>query len=190
MVEHPKFLVPLLWGAWLLYWLASAPSSKASRRVESWSGQAAHWIPMALTVALLAPPSLPLGPLSERFVPAGPVPFWSGIALLCAGLAFMVWARVHLGTNWSATVTIKREHALVRDGPYRFVRHPIYTGALIALAGTAVVRGEWRGLLAVALMVFFLWRKLRIEERWLGEAFGADYERYRSEVRALIPFVL
>jgi protein-S-isoprenylcysteine O-methyltransferase Ste14 len=69
------------------------------------------------------------------------------------------------------------------------VRHPIYTGLLLALIGSAMARDEWRGVLAVALAFLALWRKLRLEERWLTEIFGDEYRRYRREVRALIPFV-
>ena len=106
------------------------------------------------------------------------------------GLGLSVWARVHIGGNWSAIVTIKRDHALVRDGPYRYVRHPIYTGILLAFVGSALARDEWRGVLATAIAFAALWRKLRLEELWLTEVFGDEYRRYRNEVRALIPFVL
>jgi len=101
-----------------------------------------------------------------------------------------VWARVHLGGNWSGIVTLKEDHELVRRGPYRWVRHPIYSGLLLAIAGSAVVRGEWRGFLALAIAFAALWRKLKLEERWLGETFGEQYAAYRRRVSALIPFVL
>jgi protein-S-isoprenylcysteine O-methyltransferase Ste14 len=97
---------------------------------------------------------------------------------------------VHLGGNWSATVTVKESHALVRTGPYRFVRHPIYTGLLVALIGAAVARGDVQGFVADAIAFAAFWRKLRIEERWMQETFGDAYARYRVEVAALIPFVL
>ena len=90
-----------------------------------------------------------------------------GVAAVAAGLAFTVWARICLGRNWSGTVTLKQDHELVRTGPYRFVRHPIYTGLLVAIAGSAVVRGEWRAALALVIAFAALWRKLRLEERWL-----------------------
>ena len=95
-----------------------------------------------------------------------------------------------LGRNWSGIVTVKQDHELVRSGPYRWVRHPIYTGLLIAFVGTAISRGEWRGVLAVLIVFAALWRKLQLEERWMIETFGDAYLRYRAEVRALIPFVL
>ena len=109
--------------------------------------------------------------------------------MLAAGIAFAVWARHYLGRNWSGTVTVKQDHELIRSGPYRLVRHPIYTGLLLAILGTAVAFGEWRGLLAFALLTGSLLLKLRVEERFMGESFPNEYARYRAEVPALIPFV-
>ena len=77
----------------------------------------------------------------------------------------------------------------MRGGPYAYVRHPIYTGLLLALIGTAIVRGEWRGVLAVLIALAALWRKLRLEERWMIETFGDEYRRYRERTAALIPFI-
>lgn len=70
--------------------------------------------------------------------------YWLGLLMVICGLAFAVWARIHLGRNWSGTVTVKEDHELIRSGPYGIVRHPIYTGLLLAIAGTAIVFGEWR----------------------------------------------
>src|SRR5205814_7527021 len=105
-------------------------------------------------------------------------------------LAFSVWARVYLGGNWSAAVAVKADHELIRTGPYRYARHPIYTGILVALAGTALARGEWRGLVALAFAFLGLWRKLSLEEALLTEVFGAQYADYQANVPALIPFLL
>jgi protein-S-isoprenylcysteine O-methyltransferase Ste14 len=116
--------------------------------------------------------------------------FWVAVVLTAGGLLFSVWARVRLGRNWSATVTIKDQHELIADGPYRFVRHPIYTGLLVAILGTALARGDWRGMLAMAIVSWAFWRKLTIEERWLAQQFGDDYAAYRRRVAALVPFIL
>jgi len=98
---------------------------------------------------------------------------YSGFVLAAAGLLFSVWARLHLGSNWSRAVTIKQDHELITSWPYAFVRHPIYTGLLLMFLGSALAEGEWRGLVALALVFAALWRKLKLEERWLGEHFGA-----------------
>ena len=110
-------------------------------------------------------------------------------ALVVLGLACSVAGRVLLGNNWSGIVTLKQHHELIRSGPYRWVCHPIYTGLLLAFAGSALARGEWRGVLAVAIASAALWRKLRLEERWLTEEFGPRYLEYRRGTWALIPFV-
>ena len=190
MTISPSLAVVALWTAWLAYWILTAPSAKSALRVESWAEQAAHAVPILIAVLLIGLPELPVELLMQRFVPKSPITAWSGVALLASGLAFAVWARVVLGRNWSATVTIKAGHDLIREGPYRLVRHPIYTGALIAVLGTAVARGEWRGILAWLIVLASLWRKSRIEERWLMEEFGDRYARYRTEARAIIPYLL
>jgi protein-S-isoprenylcysteine O-methyltransferase Ste14 len=116
--------------------------------------------------------------------------YYTGVALVAFGLLFTVWARVVLGGNWSGSVTLKQHHEIVRTGPYRWIRHPIYTGLVLAFIGSAVARGEWRGVLAVAIVIAALWRKWRLEERWLMESFGTAYADYRKTTWALIPFIL
>ncbi len=111
-----------------------------------------------------------------------------GIALLAAGLGFTVWARRHLGRNWSASVVVKEGHALVRTGPYRYVRHPIYSGLLLAFLGMAVTIGEWRGLVAVLLAWVSLAVKSRAEEKRMRETFP-EYAEYARGTPAIVPLV-
>ena len=185
-----RFLFPALWASWLVYWSLAARNVKATVRQESQPSRALHIVPLAIAAALLFLPRSPIALLGERFLPAHAGTFWAGAVLTLGGLLFTVWARVHLGRNWSAYVTVKDGHELVTDGPYRFVRHPIYTGLLLAFAGSAVARGEWRGIVAVVLAFFALWRKSRLEEQWMRERFGSAYENYARRTAALIPFVL
>ena len=105
------------------------------------------------------------------------------------GLSLAVWARVHLGRHWSAEAVLAEDHELVRTGPYRLVRNPIYLGGLIGLAGTAIAIGELRGVAALALLLVAVMHKIRVEETLLSEHFGAEYDEYRREVKSLIPFV-
>ena len=109
---------------------------------------------------------------------------------MAAGLGFAIAARIQLAGNWSATVTLKQDHELVRHGPYRWVRHPIYTGLLVAILGCAVAEGEWRGPVALALFTIAFVIKSGIEERYLTDQFGDAYARYRREVPALLPRLL
>jgi protein-S-isoprenylcysteine O-methyltransferase Ste14 len=183
-------LIAALWLIWLLYWIAAARDAKHTRRRESLASRATHLVPFALGGALLAIPRLGDTWLGGRFLPATPATYWAGAILLAAGLAFAIWARQHLAGNWSATVTLKHDHELVRSGPYGWVRHPIYTGLLLALLGTAISVGEWRALVALALFAAGVWRKLSIEERWLREAFRDQYADYCTHVPALIPSML
>jgi protein-S-isoprenylcysteine O-methyltransferase Ste14 len=97
---------------------------------------------------------------------------------------------VLLGRNWSAAVQLKQGHELITSGPYRLVRHPIYTGLLLLFLGNAVMVGDWRGLLAVAIVFVSFWRKFRLEETWLAGHFGESYRLYQARAKALIPAIL
>jgi protein-S-isoprenylcysteine O-methyltransferase Ste14 len=184
------WLIPGLWCAWGGYWWLAARDVKTTARQESVASRIAHIGPLIVAALLLAMPRLSLPWLYDYFIVQSPLTYWIGVGLLAGGLAFAVWARVTLGRNWSGTVTVKQDHELIRRGPYRWVRHPIYTGLLFGFLGTAVALAQWRGLLAVVIVFVALWRKLRLEERWMSELFGDQYERYRREVAALLPFLL
>jgi protein-S-isoprenylcysteine O-methyltransferase Ste14 len=180
----------VLWLAWLAYWVAAARNVKATSRREGFATFLLNRAFVVVGALLLVVGPQPLHWLNERFVPPTMAAYWLGLFMVAAGLGFAVWARVYLGRNWSATVTIKRDHELVRTGPYGVVRHPIYTGILLALLGTAIAIGEWRGLLALASITIGFLFKIRTEERFMGELFGERYARYRAEVPALIPFIV
>lgn len=181
-------LTAALWGLWLLYWLLSALDVKRARWREPSASAAIHLVPLVLMALLFAAPELLPQLLRRRFLPPGAVSAGLGLLLVAAGLAFSAWARAHLGRNWSGTITVKEEHALVATGPYRLVRHPIYSGILFALFGTAVAIGEWRGLLGVALALFALVHRSRVEEARMRDTFP-QYEEYRRRTKALVPFI-
>jgi protein-S-isoprenylcysteine O-methyltransferase Ste14 len=177
----------LLWLAWLLYWWIASLRVKQPVRTESFASRLAHGLPM-LAAALLLLMGRPANWLGQSVLPWHD---WSrydtGLALVAIGLAFSVWARWLLGRNWSATVTVKDQHELVQRGPYRLARHPIYTGILLAFLGTAIAQNEWRSVLAFVLVWLSLWRKWRLEERFMQETFGEAYVKYRAAVPAIIP---
>jgi protein-S-isoprenylcysteine O-methyltransferase Ste14 len=180
-------LIQLLWLAWLVYWFIAGRNVKATRRTESFVSLASHVIPLIVAFLLLSPKHLPRNFLGEQIVPWNDAFYPIGVVLVAAGLFFACWARYVLGRNWSGIVTVKDDHELIRTGPYRYVRHPIYTGLLLAFVGCAVAIDEWRGALAVIIAYVSLWRKSLLEERWMIDTFGDAYRRFRSEVPALIP---
>ncbi len=182
-------LISALWLAWALYWMVSAVGVKRTERHESLASRLSHVLPLVVGVTLIAWPHLYLtGWLSRPLLPPGPLRFGGALALVAAGLAFTVWARVHLGGNWSGTVTLKEGHELIRTGPYAYVRHPIYSGLLLALLGSAVACGEVRALFGFAVVTAAFVRKLRIEERFMRESFRQQYREYSAKVPSLIPF--
>jgi protein-S-isoprenylcysteine O-methyltransferase Ste14 len=181
--------VAVLWLAWLAYWIIAARNVKPTQRREPLASRLITIILTALAAALLALRGHRLLWLSLRFLPQTMVAYWLGLLMLILGLAFAISARVHLGRNWSGTVTVKENHELIRSGPYGIVRHPIYTGLLFAFLGTAVAFGEWRGLLAFGFLTAAFLLKIRREECFMSESFRNDYARYRAEVPALIPFM-
>jgi protein-S-isoprenylcysteine O-methyltransferase Ste14 len=146
-----------------------------------------HIVPLAVGIALLATLHVPYAWLAMRILPPSAGWFWLGLALVVLGLACSVAARVWLGNNWSGMVTLKQDHELIRSGPSQVVRHPIYTGLLLAILGSAIALGEWRRVVALALVAAAILRKIAIEERFLTQQFGAAYARYRAEVPALVP---
>jgi len=187
LVHHG--LLPAVWWAWALYWWISSRDVKATARRESALSRLMHLGPMAIAAAILWAPALGVPLLDARFLPRTPWAFGIGTVVTVAGLAFSVWARRVLGRNWSAIVTLKEGHELVTRGPYALVRHPIYTGLLLGFLGSAIARGRWSGLLATALFFLSALRKYRLEERWMRERFGDDYDAYRSRVKAIVPYL-
>ena len=183
-----RFLISAMWISWVLYWICASRNTKPTERREPIGSRLLHVVPLLLAVGLLWGDRVPIALLNERVFPWAPWEFWVAALVTASGLLFTVWARVHLGRNWSGVVTIKERHELIDTGPYALVRHPIYTGLRVAIFGSAIARGEWRGVLAVVISCAALWRKLRLEERWMTERFGERYAAYRRRVPALVPF--
>lgn len=184
-----RLLIPAMWLAWIAYWAFAARAVKRTQRIEDARSRLSHRVPLFAGAVIMTIPNL-LGPrLEGLFVARTPAWQWLAVGLVALGLAFSVLARAWLGRNWSSMVTVKQDHELIRSGPYALVRHPIYTGLLLALIGSALMLGNWRALAGCALIVGALLRKLRIEERFMAEQFGEAYARYRAQVPTLIPFL-
>jgi len=185
-----NLLFPAAWFIWCLYWFGASLAAKPVRRTESVASRLTHYVPLLLGIALLISPRVAKSMLDGRFLPRSAVLFWFGVVLLLTGLLISVAARRHLGGNWSSTVTVKVDHTLTRSGPYRFVRHPIYSGILLAVLGGVIASGEWRQLVALALIAGAFLRKIQIEERYMLGQFGETYALYRQNVAALVPRLL
>ena len=179
--------VTTLWMAWLIYWAISSQNVRHAHTVEPLPWRISTPVIMALAAMLVFSPFFRVGPLARRFVPENRWIAGIGIILVIAGLAISVWARRHLGQFWSSRVTLKVDHQLIQSGPYARVRHPIYSGLLLALIGTALFVGEWRAVAGVALVFAAHWNKARREEALLTREFGATYDQYRGRTGALVP---
>lgn len=184
-----RWLFTVLWLTWAAYWWLSGRNVKPVERIESAASRQLHIWPLFIAMWLLWLPHVPVLGLETRLYPWAEWQFWLGAALTLAGLAFTFWARFLLGRNWSGMVTVKQDHELVTAGPYALVRHPIYTGLLLAIAGSALARGEVRGLVALALALAAILRKRLTEERFMRERFGAAYTDYAARVPALVPWL-
>jgi protein-S-isoprenylcysteine O-methyltransferase Ste14 len=114
----------------------------------------------------------------------------TGAVICLFGLFVTLWARWTLAGNWSSDVTFKQGHELVRTGPYRFVRHPIYTGLLMMALGTAINAGRLRCWLGIVVVGIGFWIKLKQEERLMLRHFPEQYPAYQKQVKAIVPFVI
>src|ERR1700744_5816004 len=190
MLWFYESLFPVLWIGFLLYWQIKAAGTKATARLEPASSRIVRAVVFLIAIVLMSRPHLPVPWLYRPFVPQGVWPFWVGAVTPPAGLFFAVWAREHLGTNWSRSVTIKQDHQLIVTGPYAVVRHPIYTGILAGFLGMALPVPDIRGIVAFVLVSLVLGAKLRLEKQWMRTQFGAPYEAYSRRTAAVVPFVL
>jgi protein-S-isoprenylcysteine O-methyltransferase Ste14 len=185
---EPNQVLEIIWVVWLISWVAASfwsnrPQKRAAE-LETWTYRAA----MIAGGILLAPVTGPL--LGER-------PMWkvssAGMValtgLMLAGLALTWWARIYLGPLWSSVISRKQDHKIIDTGPYAFVRHPIYSGLMIALVATAAAEGRLTGLFGGALLILGLWLKARTEERFLMTELGPEtYGAYCRRVPMLVPF--
>jgi protein-S-isoprenylcysteine O-methyltransferase Ste14 len=177
----------LPWYVFAAYWLITWLRVKRTVAAESLTQRLLTILPMGLAVALLFSDSLRIWPLRLRFVPAEDWIVWSGIALTSLGVTVAIWARYCIGQYWSARVTLKEGHRVIRSGPYAFVRHPIYTGMQLAASGRAIVLGEWRGVLAVVVIFLAHSCKALREEALLTTELGEEYASYRRGTGFLFP---
>lgn len=180
-------LVYIPWYIFFAYWAVSALRTKSTKVHEDLPGRLLHVVMLTIAFLLVFYLEMNLGPLDRRFRPPSKPAWEVGVALSFLGIALAIWARYCIGQNWSGRVTLKVDHQLIRSGPYAYVRHPIYTGLLVALAGSVLSFAEWRCLLGFVIAVLEFSRKARKEEALLTSEFGDRYQEYRGETGFLIP---
>jgi protein-S-isoprenylcysteine O-methyltransferase Ste14 len=185
MLAHPGFLAACaaVLVLFSVYWEVAALSAAPAKNSESRFSRAVHVFLVNIAMLLVLAPIRGVG----RFLPVSTAIMSSGLAVMAAGTVLAIWARVYLGRNWSGEIAIKVEHQLIRSGPYRVLRHPIYTGLLAMYVGPAIVTGEWLAVIGVVMAGLAYWRKIRLEEAALDAAFGPDYDAYRRATWALVP---
>jgi len=183
------WLIVAIWMVWEGYWIVSAFGTKCAEQKESWISRGPIVIGIVLAACLLLFPYWFGGFIDRSFTGQGDATYFPGLWLAIGGIGFAFWARHVLGRNWSGRVTIKEGHELVTAGPYRWVRHPIYTGALLGFTGSALALGRVGGLIAIAIMFAIFTRKIWLEEKMLDQHFGERYAEYRHKTKALIPLL-
>ena len=182
-----KDSIEVLWMLLGLYVALAILRIRGAKQRQSLFTRLPHLAAMIVAFILLLERRAHFGPLERRFLPNSQTGIWIGIGVTACGMALAIWARSHLGANWSATITIRTSHSLVSTGPYARLRHPIYSGLLFAITGTALEQGEWRGLLALAIALIVWSIKARKEESWLRDEFGAQFEEYSQRTGFLLP---
>lgn len=185
--------IDVIRGCWLTFvivWLLTALSTKPSVYRESRSQRLRYALPIVVAYFLLMNGGRLPYPLNVRVLLPVAIVAWSGMILCVGGLGFAIWARVVIGRNWSGAVTLKEEHELIERGPYRLVRHPIYTGILSMFVATAIMLGHLAGCIGVVIVIASFWIKLIREEKVMLNQFPDKYAAYRQRVKRLIPFVL
>jgi len=180
-------LLAFAWAAFGAYWLiAGALSTRAQTREPHWY----RWARLGLLVvvfSLLFWPGAAVGVLGRGFTPALPAISYGGMAAALGGMFIAIWARVHLGRYWSDKIVLKADHQLIRTGPYACMRHPIYSGVLLGVAGTALVVGQWRGVLAFLLLLVNYSIKAKKEEALLAGHFGQSFREHAAHAGFLFP---
>jgi protein-S-isoprenylcysteine O-methyltransferase Ste14 len=184
----PGFIIIACWAVFLLYWLVSAFAVKATAERKGFASSVPYRILVILGAFFLARPRQP-DPFNIQLTPYAPCTPWIGAALCIIGLAVALWSRWTLAGNWSSDVQFKQGHKLIQNGPYRFVRHPIYTGILLMCLAPAIQFGRLHSWLGVSLMAVGFWIKLKQEEKVMMQHFP-EYAEYRKRVKAIVPFVL
>jgi len=182
-----KYLIEGPWIVFVLYWAAGALKTRRTERTESFASRYGILFIEIAGFALVFMDETEFGILGHRVFPRSYALGVTGVALTWAGIALALWARWHLGQYWSARITIKEDHKLIRTGPYARLRHPIYSGLDLAAIGSALAIDRWRCVVGVCLIIVGYWIKARREEAMLTAQFGPDFEEHCRHTGFLFP---
>jgi protein-S-isoprenylcysteine O-methyltransferase Ste14 len=179
-------VIIVFWVVFYAYWIFSAFGTKRYVRRGSW-GLGIRIVIWLAIVLLLQNTSAREFIIRERLITFDPAVQWLGVVICACGLAFAIWARVYLGHNWGMPMSLKQDAELVTSGPYQYVRHPIYTGMILAMVGTTLVIVWWI-VPAVASLIYFAWAA-RTEEKIMRNEFPNQYPDYMKRSKMLVPFI-
>jgi protein-S-isoprenylcysteine O-methyltransferase Ste14 len=189
LVEQLRLSATFLWMGLAVVWVVSALRTKRTIQTQSSSSRFLYTAILVVGVYLIFTRQTGILWLDRQlFLVTTPVAL-AGLVAVLVGVVFSIWARIMLGRNWSNFVTVKEDHTLVRSGPYRIVRHPIYSGILLGMLGSALQRGEMRSFVGVLICGLSFWLKTRGEEQFMVQRFGDEYLQYCRKVKALAPFI-
>lgn len=183
-------IINACWGVFFVVWVLAALFTKRTVYHQSGARRLRYMIPIALGCYLVFRGYRLWPPLNTHLIPQTDAILVAAAILCLCGLGFCCWARAVLGRNWSGTVTLKENHELIVRGPYRLVRHPIYTGLLAMLIATALEQGHLAGMIGLVLVFLSFWLKLSDEEEVMRNQFPDQYPAYADQVKRIIPFIL
>ena len=186
-LDWPMSVCVIIWLAFFIYWGKASKNSAPTIAQEPPKSRSYHELMLNLALILLV---CPIPGLRRRLWPYSFALVLAGLWLQGAFFALAVWARRHLGRNWSGPIATKLDHQLIRSGPYRLIRHPIYTAMLGMFAASALVSGTVHAFVAFALVAFAYWRKIPAEERHLQTVFGDQWQSYQRRSTTLVPWLL
>ena len=182
-----RHLIETPWIVFVAYWAVGALKTRRTERKESFASRYGILFLEIIGFVLLFSENTEIGVLGHRVFPRTYALALTGVVLTWAGIALALWARWHLGQYWSARITIKEDHKLIRTGPYGRLRHPIYSGLDLAAIGSALAIDRWRCVLGVCLIILGYVIKANREEAMLTAQFGADFQEHCRHAGFLLP---
>ncbi|MGA7289918.1 MAG: isoprenylcysteine carboxylmethyltransferase family protein [Terriglobales bacterium] len=182
-----RLLVEIPWIIFVVYWAAGALKTRRTVSRESFASRYGVLLLEVVGFVLLFSGEAGIGFLGHRIFPRTSALSFAGVALTWIGIALALWARWHLGQYWSARITLKEDHQLIRTGPYACFRHPIYSGLDLAVIGSGFAFDRWRCVAGVAFIILGYWIKAKKEESVLSERFGETFQEHRQHTGFLLP---